>query len=93
MLYDTIVELPSVEGLKPGMSAEVEVIMAQHTARKYFVEIQQLKHEQDKLNEEWGKLQLEQSTWAIHNRVESAAATKLGMVVPPPEQIVVIGEN
>ena len=28
--YDTIVELPSVEGLKPGMSAEVQVIMAQH---------------------------------------------------------------
>jgi HlyD family secretion protein len=28
--YDTIIELPSVEGLKPGMSAEVEVIMAEH---------------------------------------------------------------
>ena len=28
--YDTIIELPSVEGLKPGMSAEVEVIMARH---------------------------------------------------------------
>ncbi len=28
--YDTIVELPSVKGLKPGMSAEVEVIMARH---------------------------------------------------------------
>lgn len=25
--YDTIIELPSVEGLKPGMSAEVEVVM------------------------------------------------------------------
>jgi multidrug resistance efflux pump len=28
--YDTIIELPSVEGLKPGMSAEVEVILEQH---------------------------------------------------------------
>ncbi len=28
--YDTIIELPSAEGLKPGMSAEVEVIMARH---------------------------------------------------------------
>ncbi|MBP89202.1 MAG: hypothetical protein CMJ64_21215 [Planctomycetaceae bacterium] len=28
--YDTIIELPSVEKLKPGMSAEVEVIMARH---------------------------------------------------------------
>ena len=28
--YDTIVRLPSIENLKPGMSAEVEVIMARH---------------------------------------------------------------
>ncbi len=28
--YDTIVELPSVDGLKPGMSAEVEVIIDRH---------------------------------------------------------------
>ncbi|MDP7302593.1 MAG: hypothetical protein QGG09_05800 [Pirellulaceae bacterium] len=28
--YDTIIELPSNKGLKPGMSAEVEVIMAVH---------------------------------------------------------------
>ena len=28
--YDTIITLPSVEGLKPGMSAEVEVILDQY---------------------------------------------------------------
>jgi len=28
--YDTVIELPSDEGLKPGMSAEVEVILAVH---------------------------------------------------------------
>jgi HlyD family secretion protein len=28
--YDTIVKLPSVDGLKPGMSTEVEVILARH---------------------------------------------------------------
>jgi multidrug efflux pump subunit AcrA (membrane-fusion protein) len=28
--YETIVELPSVEGLKPGMSAEVEVLIARY---------------------------------------------------------------
>jgi multidrug efflux pump subunit AcrA (membrane-fusion protein) len=28
--YDTIVKLPSAEGLKPGMTAEVEVILARH---------------------------------------------------------------
>lgn len=28
--YDTIIELPSVEGLKPGMSAEVEIELIRH---------------------------------------------------------------
>ena len=28
--YDTVVDLPSIEGLKPGMSVEVEIIMAGH---------------------------------------------------------------
>ena len=28
--YDTIIKLPSDEGLKPGMSAEVEIILAEH---------------------------------------------------------------
>lgn len=28
--YDTVIELPSDEGLKPGMSAEVEIILARH---------------------------------------------------------------
>ena len=31
MKYDTIVELPDVGGLKPGMTAEVKVIIAEHT--------------------------------------------------------------
>ena len=30
--YDTIIQLPSDEGLKPGMSAEVEIILAEHEA-------------------------------------------------------------
>ena len=28
--YDTIVELPEVDGLKPGMTVQVEVVMARH---------------------------------------------------------------
>ena len=29
--YDTIIKLPSEEGLKPGMTAEIEVVLARHT--------------------------------------------------------------
>ena len=31
---------------------------------------------------EWGQLQLEQSTWAMHARVEKIAARDLAMRVP-----------
>ena len=68
----------------------VEVIMSQHTARKYFVDIQQLKQQQYRLNEEWGKLQLEQSTWATDDRVEQIARSRLEMTEPDPDSIVLI---
>jgi cell division protein FtsL len=36
---------------------------------------------------EWGQLQLEQSTWAMHARIEKIAAQTLRMRVPPPERV------
>lgn len=60
----------------------VEVVINQHMSRKYFVEIQELEKTHDDLIEEWGRLQLEQSTWATDDRIESTARTKLGMVEP-----------
>ncbi len=68
----------------------VDVVLAQHKARKYFVEIQELEHQQDQLNEEWGKLQLEQSTWATDDRVEKLARTNLEMTEPDANSIVLI---
>jgi len=60
----------------------INIVVAQHNARKYFVEIQELEKTRDILNEEWGKLQLEQSTWATDDRVEGLARTQLGMIEP-----------
>jgi cell division protein FtsL len=68
----------------------IEVVLAQHMARKLFVEIQDLKQGQDELNEEWGKLQLEQSTWATDDRVEKLARTKLEMTEPDVNSLVLI---
>ena len=68
----------------------VDVVLAQHKARKYFVEIQELEQQQDKLNEEWGKLQLEQSTWATDDRVEKLARTELEMTEPDANSVVLI---
>ena len=49
----------------------VQVVIARHETRKLFVEIQAQEKQRDNLNEEWGRLQLEQSTWATDARIES----------------------
>ncbi len=63
------------------------VIQAQHRARTYFVELERLKKEARALDEQWGQLQLEQSTWANPARVDTLARTRLGLVTPPQDRI------
>lgn len=66
------------------------VVNTRHESRLVFAEIQSLEQRRDALNEEWGRLQLEQSTWAMASRLESLARTKLEMQQPSPEQLVLI---
>lgn len=63
------------------------VIQSQHRARTYFVELERLKKEARALDEQWGQLQLEQSTWANPARVDVLARTQLGLVSPQAERI------
>lgn len=63
------------------------LINAQHQARKNFVELERLKKEARNLDEQWGQLRLEQSTWASSARVESVARTRLGLITPPLDHI------
>jgi len=39
---------------------------------------------------EWGQLQLEQSTLTTQGRVENAARSRLGMISPAPDQMVIL---
>lgn len=66
------------------------VVYSKHHSRKLFEELQSLERVRDGLNVEWGQLQLEQSTWAMPNRIEKIARTRLGMDVPAPDQIVIV---
>ena len=63
------------------------VIQAQHRSRTYFVELERLKKEARVLDEQWGKLQLEQGTWANPARVDSVARTRLGLVAPTHDRV------
>lgn len=63
------------------------VIQAQHRSRTYFVELERLKKEARVLDEQWGQLQLEQSTWANPARVDTVARTRLGLVSPQHDRV------
>jgi len=71
------------------MSA-IALIYTKHESRKLFVELEALTTERDELNIEWGQLQIEQSTWATHARIERVATEELSLARPKPTEIYVI---
>lgn len=68
----------------------LQIVLNQHEARTTFVAVQALERERDQLDEEWGRLQLEQSTWATDARVEETARTRLHMLEPDPTAMVLV---
>lgn len=66
------------------------LVYTKHESRKLFVELERLTHERDQLNIEWGQLQIEQSTWAQHARIEQVATDDLSLVRPATTEIFVI---
>ncbi len=66
------------------------VVTAQHKARKLFSELQQEQESSRQMEVEWGQLRLEQSTWAMHSRIEKIATRYLQMSVPEASRIQVV---
>ena len=66
------------------------VITSQHQARKRFADLETEQESARKLEEEWTQLQLEQSTWGTHKRVEAVASRQLGMKLPDGQSTVVV---
>ncbi|MEQ1801172.1 MAG: cell division protein FtsL [Gammaproteobacteria bacterium] len=62
-------------------------VYAKHKSRKLFVELQTLVAERDRLEMDWGRLQIEQSTQANHARVESLARERLDMRTPTGDDV------
>ena len=72
------------------MATAIGLVYSKHKTRKLFVELQQLNKEVVSLNTEWGRLQLEQSAWSDHGRIEQIARKRLDMVIPEAEQVAFI---
>ena len=66
------------------------IVRDRHEHRQAFIELNKLDKARDELNIEFGRLQLEQATWAESNRVDQVARSRLGMVFPRTEDIVVL---
>lgn len=66
------------------------LVTSQHQARKSYVALEREQERTKQLEVEWGQLQLEQSTWAMHARIEKIATRELGMRVPPSGRIQIV---
>jgi len=72
------------------LGSALGVVYAKHLTRKLFVEFQGLQKARDELQIDWGRLQLEQATWATHGRIESVARERLQMQTPTPDNVVIV---
>ena len=68
----------------------VATVYLKHEARTRFTELRALQREQDQMEVIWGQLQLEQSTWATHDRVRTVAGEALDLYMPPGDSVVLV---
>ena len=73
-----------------NVGSAIAVVYARHEHRQLFVDFKRLERERDELNIDFGRLQLEQATWAESNRIDQVARNKLGMVFPQADETVVV---
>jgi len=72
------------------MASAIGSIYAKHEVRKSFMELQRLNVERDRMEVEWGQLQIEQSTWSTYARVEQLARENMKMRPPTAEEMMLL---
>lgn len=69
------------------MGSAIAVVYAKHENRKLFAELQALTEQRDQLEVDWSRLQIEQSAWSSHARVEQLGRGEMRMRSPNPDEI------
>ena len=69
------------------------LVTSQHNARKRFSELEREHARARDLDVQYGRLQLEASTWALHSRVAKIATGVLGLRVPEPRRLRVVARQ
>ena len=75
------------------VASALGTVAAQHQARRLFSELDREEVTQRRLETEFRQLQLEQSTWAMHARIEKIALAQLQMQMPLPAKVQVVARG
>ena len=84
-------EIAAVLVLAAGVVASgIWIVEVEHRSRQLFIENEALNRELDRLQTDWGRLQIEQGTYATHSRIEALARQRLDLTVPSGDQLAVV---
>ena len=69
------------------------LVTSQHEARKLFSDLEREHGRARDLDVQFGRLQLEASTWSLHSRVERLATRSLGLRPADPRRVRLVGRD
>lgn len=72
------------------LASAAGAIYAKYRARALFVQLEHLSDARGVLDDEWGRLQLEQGAWSTYALVERVATDRLHMRLPDPRDIEIV---
>ena len=65
-------------------------VQISHQCRQRYAQLQEMQSSQWSMQENWGRLLLEESTWAAQHRVERVAAQRLQMRPPQAAEVTLV---
>ncbi|MDE3020934.1 MAG: cell division protein FtsL [Pseudomonadota bacterium] len=68
----------------------LSVITAQNKERLAFISLQHEQAMARKMDVKWGQLELEESTWAMHSRIQQIATVALHMKLPESKDVEIV---
>ena len=71
----------------------IAVVSVRHEVRTRFIELQKVEKVRDGLIVEWGQLQIEQSTFSTHGRIDRLAREKLKLKQPLADDIIIVSSQ
>lgn len=65
----------------------LSIVYVRHQHRIAYVEFQAQEVQRDQLNDEWGRLLIEENLWAFPHRIQSDAQKRLAMREPVADEV------